>query len=245
MTTHSVGTLNRTDGSSREGRPRILIVEDDRAIQSLLEDELSAEHFAVDTVGDGHEAMIAALRRPYDLIILDLQLPSMPGLEVMRALRENRRTMPIIILSARAQESDLVQGLELGADDYVTKPFSPRELTARIRALLRRRELDRELPQTLEWGGISIDLMRQQVVVDGADVHLTPAELRILTLLADRGGSVVTRQEIVHDLWGSESYDPRAAYVHISNLRKKIEVDPSHPRHVLTVPGLGYRLGGS
>ena len=227
-----------------ETQQRILVVEDDAAIRRLLVDELRAEGFDVHHAGNGEAALFEAARNEYDLVVLDLQLPVLSGTEVLRRLRADGGGVLVIILSARAQEGDRVRGLELGADDYVTKPFSPLELTARIRALLRRRDLDRGGSQVLEAGGVKLDLMRHETFIDGAAVHLTRAEFRILSILVRRSGGVVTRNELVKELWGAETYDPRAAYVHISNLRKKVEDDAANPRHVVTVSGLGYRLGG-
>jgi DNA-binding response OmpR family regulator len=223
---------------------RILVVDDEPAIADAIVYRLREEGFEVDAVGDGALALDAAREQHYDLMILDLLLPGLPGLEVCQALREDS-DLPIIMLTARDAEVDRVRGLELGADDYVTKPFSLAELTSRVRALLRRRELDRRSGSTTQRivGGLRIDLSTHVVEVDGEPVHLTPSEFRLLALLAASPGEVRSRREIMEHLWQS-SYigDQRACDVHVSNLRQKIEADAAQPKRVVTVRGVGYRL---
>ena len=223
---------------------RILVVDDEPAIADSVAYALDAEGFEVDVVGDGGEALQAAREREYDLMVLDLLLPGVPGLEVARTLR-GESDLPIIMLTARDAELDRVLGLELGADDYVTKPFSIAELVSRVRALLRRRALDRggAEPTVKVVGGLTIDLSTYTVEVDGKPARLTPSEFRLLALLANEPGQVRTRREIMQHLWQS-SYvgDEHACDVHISNLRRKVERDPRNPERVVTVRGVGYRL---
>ncbi|MFN2627133.1 MAG: response regulator [Gaiellaceae bacterium] len=223
---------------------RILMVDDEPAIADAVSYALRDEGFEVDTIGDGAAALSAARERPYDLMILDLLLPGVPGLEVCRTLR-GESDLPILMLTAKDAEIDRVRGLELGADDYVTKPFSIAELVSRVRAILRRRELDRgSSASTLRSiGSLRVDLATHTVEIEGTPVHLTPSEFRLLALLAATPSRVLTRREIMQHLWQS-SYvgDERACDVHVSNLRRKIEEDPGHPLRLLTVRGVGYRL---
>jgi two-component system, OmpR family, response regulator RegX3 len=223
---------------------RILVVDDEPAIADSVGYALEEEGFEVDVVGDGVAALDAAREQAYDLMILDLLLPQMPGLEVCRTLRAES-DLPILMLTAKDAEVDRVRGLELGADDYVTKPFSLAELVSRVRAILRRRELDRNSRSTTTraFGGLKIDLTMHTVEIDGRPIHLTPSEFRLLALLASAPGRVRTRREIMQHLWQS-SYvgDERACDVHVSNLRRKIEPDPAKPARLVTVRGVGYRL---
>jgi two-component system, OmpR family, response regulator RegX3 len=224
---------------------KILVVDDEPAIVDAVEFALRREGYHVDAVGHGDEALEAARAGDYDLMILDLLLPGPSGLEVCRAVRAES-DLPIVMLTARDAEIDRVVGLELGADDYVTKPFSLAELVSRVRALLRRRELDRRAAgAALTVGDIEIDLASHAVRVAGAPVHLTPSEFRLLTFLAGDPGRPRSRRELMQHLWQS-SYvgDEHACDVHISNLRRKIEDDPARPRRLVTVRGVGYRLVG-
>src|SRR4051794_12694353 len=205
---------------------------------------LRREGFEVDEEKDGTAALDAARARPYDIVILDVMLPGVSGTEVCRELRAES-DVPILMLTARDAESDRVLGLELGADDYVTKPFSSAELLSRVRAILRRRELDRaQSASTLrKLGGLQIDLGRHEVLVDGDRVHLTLSEFKVLSLLAEQPDNVVSRRELMQHLWASEHVgDEHACEVHISNLRRKIERDASQPQRLVTVRGLGYKL---
>ena len=222
----------------------ILVVDDDPGVLDVVAFTLRREGFAVDEEKDGAAALVAARARSYDIVILDIMLPELSGTDVCRALRAES-DVPILMLTARDAELDRVNGLELGADDYVTKPFSTAELLSRVRAILRRRELDRAnggLP-VRRLGGLQIDLSRQEVLVDGERVHLTLSEFKVLSLLAEQSDSPVSRRELMQHLWASEHVgDEHACEVHISNLRRKIERDPSQPQRLLTVRGLGYRL---
>jgi two-component system response regulator RegX3 len=223
---------------------RILVVEDEPAIADAVEYALEAEGFEVDAVNAGEAALSAVADRSYDVLVLDLMLPGLSGLEVCRRLRADETPLPILMLTAKDAEVDRVLGLEIGADDYVTKPFSMPELLARIRALLRRRELDSPvLGAKLKVGGLEIDLARHKARVDGQLVALTAFELKLLALLASEPERVFSRREIMHHLWDSDYVgDERACDLHISNIRRKIESDPTAPERLVTVRGVGYKL---
>jgi two-component system, OmpR family, response regulator RegX3 len=222
---------------------RILVVEDEEAIAEAVEYALDAEGFEVDTAADGNEALAAARTTPYDLLVLDLMLPGLSGVEVCRRLREES-PVPILMLTAKDAEVDRVLGLEVGADDYVTKPFSVPELVARVRALLRRRRLDSNVGGTkLRVGDLELDLIKHLAAVDGEPVTLTAFELKLLALLASEPERVFSRREIMRHLWDSDYVgDERACDLHVSNIRRKIERDPSSPERLLTVRGVGYKL---
>lgn len=222
----------------------ILLAEDEEAIRDAIEYTLRREGFAVATAADGEQALERARGEPVALVLLDLMLPGVPGLEICRTLRAEG-DVPIIIVTARDAELDRVLGLEIGADDYITKPFSMVELVSRIRALLRRRELDRRHTpidaQTI--GAIHIDRARHTVRVHDAPVHLTPSEFKLLALLSEHPEQVFTRRQIMEHLWSSIYVgDERACDVHVSSLRRKIERDPGRPERLVTVRGVGYKL---
>ena len=222
----------------------VLVVDDDPGVLDVVAFTLRREGFDVDEECDGARALEAARTRDYDIVILDVMLPQMSGTEVCRAVRAES-DVPIVMLTARDAERDRVLGLELGADDYVTKPFSTAELLSRVRAILRRRELDRANGGVTvrKLGGLHIDLGRHEVLVDGERVHLTLSEFKVLSLLAEQPDSVVSRRELMQHLWASEHVgDEHACEVHISNLRRKIERDPTNPQRLVTVRGLGYKL---
>jgi two-component system, OmpR family, response regulator RegX3 len=222
----------------------ILVVDDDPGVLDVVSFMLRREGFDVDEERDGTAALEAARTRSYDIVILDIMLPGVSGTDICRELR-SESDVPILMLTARDAEIDRVLGLELGADDYVTKPFSTAELLSRVRAILRRRELDRANGgATLRsLGGLQIDLSRHEVRVDGDRVHLTLSEFKVLALLAEQPDAVVSRKELMQHLWASEHVgDEHACEVHISNLRRKIERDPSQPQRLLTVRGMGYKL---
>jgi DNA-binding response OmpR family regulator len=223
---------------------RILVVDDEPAIVDGVGYALRNEGFAVDTARNGEDALAAARADGYDLVILDLMLPRVSGLEVARALR-GESPVPIIMLTAKDAEVDRVVGLELGADDYVTKPFSMAELLSRVRAILRRRELDRADggPSVRQVGGLRLDLTRHQVTVGEKTVQLTPLEFKLVALLAEEPERVFSRTEIMRELWESPHVgDQRACDFHISNVRRKIERDPARPERLLTVRAVGYTL---
>ena len=226
------------------GAATILVVDDDPGVLDVVAFTLRREGFEVDERRDGTSALEAARARHYDIVILDIMLPELSGTDVCRALRAES-DVPILMLTARDAELDRVLGLELGADDYVTKPFSTAELLSRVRAILRRRELDRANGRSAvrSLGGLHIDLGRHEVLVDGSRVHLTLSEFKVLALLAEQPDSVVSRRELMQHLWASEHVgDEHACEVHISNLRRKIERDATKPERLVTVRGLGYKL---
>jgi two-component system response regulator RegX3 len=222
---------------------RILVVDDEPSIAESVSYALRQDGFEVDAVGDGGNALVAAREQNYDLMILDLLLPGVSGLDVCRSIRAES-DIPIIMLTARDAEVDRVVGLEIGADDYVTKPFSVAELVSRVRAHLRRRALDRNAASTtVTLGTMRLDFASHLVEIDGKPVHLTPSEFRVLGFLARAGGRACTRRELMQHLWQSDYIgDEHACDVHISNLRRKIERDPTRPERLLTIRGVGYRL---
>ena len=223
---------------------RVLVVDDEPAIQDAVGYALRSEGFDVVTAGDGEGALAAVQQHSFDLVVLDIMLPGLSGVEVCRRLRE-AGDVPIIVLSARDAEVDRVVGLESGADDYVTKPFSMAELLSRVRALLRRRDLDRRAggASVRRLGRLEIDPVRHTVHVDAEPVRLTPSEFKLLALLAEEPERVFTRREIMEHLWESAYVgDQRACDIHVSNLRRKLERDPENPQHLLTVRGVGYKL---
>ena len=220
----------------------VLIVDDEPRIVEVARDYLEHAGFAVLTAADGPSALKTARSRKPDVIVLDLGLPGLDGLDVARTLR-HESSVPIVMLTARDDELDRVLGLEIGADDYVTKPFSPRELVARIRAILRRVDRRDEPSDRIEAGGVTIDLARMRVEADGRTVELTPTEFQLLVALARQPGRIFTRSQLLDAIHGLafESYE-RAIDAHVKNLRRKLEPDPSRPRYVLTVYGVGYRF---
>jgi len=222
---------------------RILLVDDEQGILDAVGYALRQEGFDVITATDGETALQLARGQPFDVVMLDVMMPGMSGMDVCRILRAES-AVPIVLLTARDSELDRVLGLELGADDYVTKPFSTPELVSRVRVLLRRRELDQTTnAAVVQLGGLKLDLTRHVVEADGEPVQLTPSEFRVLTLLAEEPGRVFTRRQIMEHLWQSPYVgDERASDVHISNLRRKIERDPANPERVVTVRGVGYKL---
>jgi len=222
---------------------KLLVIDDEPALREALSYALSQDGFEVEVRGDGNSGLDAALADGFDLVILDLSLPGIPGTEVCRRLRAES-PVPIVMLTARNGEVDRVMGLEIGADDYVTKPFSIAELVGRVRAILRRQELARDgAGKIRRVGALELDPVRHQVRVDGALVSLTPSEFRLLDLLAGDPERVFSRKEIMQHLWDS-SYvgDQRACDIHISNLRRKIEADPIAPERIVTIRGIGYKL---
>ena len=222
---------------------RILVVEDEESFSDPLSYLLRKEGFEVDLAGSGPEALELFDRHGADLVLLDLMLPGLSGTEVCRALR-TRSTVPVIMLTAKDSEVDKVVGLELGADDYVTKPYSSRELVARIRAVLRRRsEPDDLLPATLEAGPVRLDVERHVVSVGGEPVSLPLKEFELLELLLRNAGRVLTRGQLIDRVWGSDYVgDTKTLDVHIKRLRSKVEPDPGTPKHIVTVRGLGYKF---
>jgi DNA-binding response OmpR family regulator len=221
---------------------RILVVEDEGAIARLVRDYLEHAGFEVVVAGDGEVALAEARRARPDLVVLDLGLPGRDGLDVARSLRRTS-SVPIVMLTARGDETDRIVGLELGADDYVVKPFSPRELVARVRAVLRRTEAAGAGAEMLRVADVEVDLPRMRVAVAGRPVELTPTEFQLLATLVREPGRVFTRGQLLDAVHGVafESYE-RAVDAHVKNLRKKIEPVPGRPRYLLTVHGVGYRF---
>ena len=224
---------------------RILLIEDDLAILRGLKDNLEYESYEVLTANDGEQGYSLVKEKKPDLIILDLMLPKMSGYELCRKVRDDGNTTPILMLTARGEEVDRVLGLDLGADDYVTKPFSVPELLARIRAIFRRihQSKSEELPNKIKFSQISIDFKRFEAHKAGQHIELSRKEFGILRLLAARAGEVVTREELLDEVWGYDQYPTtRTVDNHIALLRSKLENDPAKPRHLITVHGVGYKL---
>ncbi|MCG7258699.1 response regulator transcription factor [Corynebacterium sp. ACRQK] len=221
---------------------KILVVDDDPAIAEMLTIVLQGEGFRTVVVGDGVEAVKAAEEHNPDLILLDVMLPGMNGIDVCKAIRESS-TVPIVMLTARTDTVDVVLGLESGADDYVHKPFKPKELVARVRARLRR--TPEEAPaETIEVADLKIDVPGHQVIRDGQEIALTPIEFDLLVTLASRPRQVFSREELLEQVWGyRKSSDTRLVNVHIQRLRSKVEKDPDDPKIIQTVRGIGYKTG--
>ncbi len=221
---------------------KILVVDDDPAIAEMLTIVLQGEGFRTVVVGDGVEAVKAAEEHNPDLILLDVMLPGMNGIDVCKAIRETS-TVPIVMLTARTDTVDVVLGLESGADDYVHKPFKPKELVARVRARLRR--TPEEAPaETIEVADLKIDVPGHQVIRDGQEIALTPIEFDLLVTLASRPRQVFSREELLEQVWGyRKSSDTRLVNVHIQRLRSKVEKDPDDPKIIQTVRGIGYKTG--
>ena len=223
---------------------RILIIEDEDSYRDATSFMLRKEGFDVVTAADGAEGLAEFDKNGADLVLLDLMMPGIPGVEVCRQLRA-RGNVAIVMVTARDSEVDKVVGLELGADDYVTKPFSHRELVARIRAVLRRGQDQVLLPEVVEVDGVRIDVERHQVAVDGKDVRFALREFELLELLLRNAGRVMTRGQLIDRIWGSDYVgDTKTLDVHIKRLRSKIEKDPSNPQRLITVRGLGYKYEG-
>lgn len=222
---------------------RILLIEDEEPLTEALKYTLGKEGYDVETAGDGALGLEKFESRGADLVLLDLMLPTMDGLEVCRRIRASSR-VPILMLTAKDSDIDEVLGLELGADDYVTKPFNMRNLIARIRAVLRRVDTEgREEESTLAWGGIVIDLDKHEASLDGEALHLTPTEYRMLEHFLRRPGKALSREQLLNQVWRDGFYGSHKTLdVHIRHLREKIEVDPGEPRYIKTVRGVGYRM---
>jgi DNA-binding response OmpR family regulator len=226
------------------GEATIMLVDDEESIQKLLTYPLEREGYTVIQARDGEEALRRFAEQPVDLVVLDVMLPRLDGLEVCRRLRTGS-AVPIIMLTARDDEVDKVLGLELGADDYITKPFSIREFRSRIRAVLRRAGLraDRAADGLIEAGLLAIDPSKRAVTVDGERAQLTYVEFEVLHTLASHPGRVYSRQALLEAVWGDSAYrEPRTIDVHIRHLREKIEPDPREPAYIFTVRGVGYRF---
>lgn len=227
-------------------KEKILIIEDEEDLVKGLKLNLADEGYEVDWAYDGEDGLRKALEEAPDLIILDIMLPKMNGLDICRELRQKNMNIPILMLTAKGKEIDKVVGLEIGADDYMTKPFSIRELLARVKAHLRRKKREREtVPQLYGFGDVEIDFAHFKVRRAGKEFDLTSLEMEILKYFIAHKSEVVTRRVLLDKIWGYESYPTtRTIDNHILKLRKKIEDDPSHPEHILSIYGEGYRFMG-
>jgi DNA-binding response OmpR family regulator len=224
---------------------KILIVEDEESILMGLEDNFKLEGYEVAGATDGLQGLSMAKERQYDLIILDIMLPKMDGYEVCKQLRQVGMKVPILMLTAKSQEIDKVLGLELGADDYVTKPFSPRELLARVKALLRRSRMMQEETEVYCFADVEIDFKKRQAVKKGESVHMTALEFSLMHFLIKHQDRVLDRTTILDEVWGRDVYVlPKTVDTHIGHLRKKLEEDPANPKHIIGVRGTGYRFIG-
>ncbi|MBT8396848.1 MAG: response regulator transcription factor [Gemmatimonadetes bacterium] len=227
-------------------KKRILVVEDDTAILRGLTDNLRFEGYDVIPTRGGDEGLRIILEEEPDLVILDIMLPALSGYDVCRRARKEGKMMPILMLTARAQEVDRVMGLDLGADDYVTKPFSIPELMARIRALLRRAEGPSLLPDHVTFGDVRVEFGKYEAIKGGETVRLAPKEFGVLRLLVAREGKVVTRTDLLHEVWGYDHFPTtRTVDNHMASLRAKLEDDAARPAHLLTVHGVGYKFVGN
>ncbi len=221
---------------------RILTVEDDERIRTAVRLALEDEGWEVEEADTGEEALQAFTRQPSDVVLIDIMLPGIDGFDVCRSIRRVS-DVPIVMVTARADTHDVVAGLEAGADDYLTKPFAPKELSARIRALLRRAQTIDLAPTHLRFGDLEIIPDEGIVLRDNAEVHLTKTEFRLLVELASAPGRVFSREVLLERVWGYGYFgDGRLVDVHVRRLRMKVEVDPANPRHVMTIRGLGYKL---
>lgn len=221
----------------------ILVVEDEPTLALGLEDDLKLEGYEVEVVRDGDTASRRARERGFDLIILDVMLPRKDGFEVCRELRRTGFRMPVILLTAKTQESDKILGLELGADDYVTKPFSPRELRARVKAALRRAAGG--IPEIYRFGDAEVDFTRCELRRAGQAVEMTPIEFKLLAAFIRHRSQILSRDKLLDEVWGRQTFvTDRVVDTHITNLRKKIETTPSEPRFLVNVRGMGYRFDG-
>ncbi len=225
---------------------RILIIEDDISILNGLKDVLIFKSYDVLTATDGESGYEMAVEKSPDLIILDIMLPKMDGFTLCKKLRDAGDITPVLMLTARGEDPDKVHGLDLGADDYVTKPFSLPELLARVRALLRRRpgeETEKVSPDSIQLGNIFLDFKKYKALKDGLPLNLTPKEFGVLRFLATRTGDVVTRDELLDEVWGYDKYPTtRTVDNHLAQLRSKIEENPTNPQYLITVHGVGYKL---
>jgi len=224
---------------------KILIIEDEESILMALDDNLRLEGYDTESATDGDKGYSMAKEGNFDLIILDIMLPKMDGFEVCKQVRKEGINIPILMLTAKSQEIDKVLGLELGADDYVTKPFSPRELLARIKALLRRTKQFQQGKQSFKFGDFEVDFGKYEAKKGGKIVYLTALEFSLLHFLIQNKDKVVSRDAILDEVWGRDVYiQPRTVDKHIAELRKKIEDDPSSPKHIIGIRGVGYKFRG-
>jgi phosphate regulon transcriptional regulator PhoB len=225
----------------------ILVIEDEADLVELISYNLKKEGFNVDSAMDGETALSKIKKGRYDLVVLDLMLPGIQGMELCRILRSDPKTetLPIIMLTAKGEEVDKILGLEMGADDYITKPFSPRELVARVKAVLRRSLEKPSAEKVLKVGELVIDKERYTVTIKGKPVKLSAKEFKLLLFLAERKGKVFNREQLLDAVWSDESFvEPRTVDVHVRRLRSQIEEDPAHPKYIRTLRGIGYFFNG-
>jgi DNA-binding response OmpR family regulator len=221
----------------------ILVVEDDLSILRGLKDNLAFEGYHVLSATEGHEGLRLAMEESVDLLVLDIMLPGLNGYDICRKVKAQKPDLPIVMLTARGEEVDKVAGLDLGADDYVTKPFGVSELLARIRAVLRRYEKKGSEGDRYSFGRVMLDFRRHEATVGGKDVNLSTREFAIMKYLIERAGEVVHRHDLLDEVWGYEAFPTtRTVDTHILELRKKLEEDPAHPEHILSVRGAGYKF---
>jgi len=224
---------------------RMLIVEDDQSILRGLREAFAAEHFDIEAEADGLKGLSAARRKKYDVIMLDIMLPTMNGTEICRSLRAEGVQTPIVMLTSKGSETDKVTGLELGADDYVTKPFSIKELIARVHAVLRRQQAVVSELQECNVGDVHVDFVRQEARKGKTAIEMTSKEYQLLKYVVEREGQVITRAQLLDDVWGYEATPTtRTVDNYILSLRKKLESDPSNPRHLITIHTAGYKYAG-
>jgi DNA-binding response OmpR family regulator len=224
---------------------RILIIEDDKAILMGLKDDLEYEGYKVSTALNGKEGLKKAMEGKFQLIILDILLPGLNGFEVCKKLREAGVGTPILMLTAaKTEEMDKVMGLELGADDYVTKPIGSREMVARVKAILRRVNQKEDTPESYEFGEVSVDFKSHEVLKAGKQLHLTALEFNLLKFFIEHKGEVLTRDAMLDETWGDAIVSPRTIDPHIVHLRQKLEDDPAKPKHIVSVRGVGYKFNG-
>ena len=242
---HPPGPAGEPDAGALSKKPVVILIEDEPEIRRFLRASLTGHGYRLFEATTGAEGLREAESRQPDIVVLDLGLPDIDGLEVIRRLRE-WTGMPIIVLSARGQEQDKITALDAGADDYVAKPFGVGELLARLRVSLRHAERTvREAGEpTFSTGDLEVNLTERRVLVGGKEIHLTPIEYRLLTTMVKHAGKVLTHRQLLREVWGPP-YADQAHYLHVymAQLRRKIETDPARPRHLLTEPGIGYRLG--
>jgi two-component system alkaline phosphatase synthesis response regulator PhoP len=224
---------------------RLLLVEDEPGLVLTLTDRLAREGYAVENAADGESGLDRAVASPFDLIVLDLMLPRMNGLDVLRELRRRGNETPVIVLTARGQVVDKVVGLKLGADDYVTKPFEMMELLARIEAKLRRAPAAARTTDGYQFGAVAIDFRKAEVTRDGQPLDLAAREFQLLRYFIEHRGATLTREELLNEVWGYNAMpSTRTVDVHVAWLRQKLEPTPKHPQYILTVHGLGYKFAG-
>jgi DNA-binding response OmpR family regulator len=224
---------------------KILIIEDDKAILMGLKDDLEYEGYEVSFSMDGKEGLKKAMDEKFQLIILDILLPGLNGFEVCKKLRETGNETPVLMLTAaKTEEMDKVTGLELGADDYVTKPIGSRELVARVKAILRRVRQKEKIPESYEFGNVAVDFKSHEVSKAGKKLHLTALEFNLLSFFIEHKGEVVTRDAMLDEAWGDAIVSPRTIDPHIVHLRQKLEDDPANPEYIVSVRGVGYKFNG-